>query len=66
MTEDLDPYRLPTTVVPDAYRLRIEPDLQAARFAGSVEIDVDVAEATDTVTLNAVDLELDDLSLIHI
>ena len=60
MTEDLDPYRLPTTVVPDAYRLRIEPDLQAARFAGSVEIDVDVAEATDTVTLNAVDLELDD------
>jgi len=54
-----DPYRLAHTIVPSAYRLRIEPDLDAATFAGTAEIDLDLTEATSTITLNAVDLELD-------
>jgi puromycin-sensitive aminopeptidase len=59
MTDELDPYRLPTTVRPAAYRLRLVPDLGEATFAGTVEIDVDVAAPTATVVLNAVDLDLD-------
>jgi puromycin-sensitive aminopeptidase len=59
MTDALHPYRLPSTVRPAAYRLRLVPDLAEATFAGTVEIDVDVAEATETVLLNAVDLDLD-------
>ncbi len=57
---DLDPYRLPSTVVPAAYRLRLEPDLATATFAGTVEIDVDVTEPTDVIVLNAIELELGD------
>jgi puromycin-sensitive aminopeptidase len=54
-----DPYRLPTTVLPTAYRLRLDPDLDAATFVGAVEIDVEVLEATSAIVLNAIELELD-------
>ena len=53
-----DPHRLPPTVVPSAYRLRLEPDLDAATFAGTVEIDVEVRAATREVVLNAIELAL--------
>jgi puromycin-sensitive aminopeptidase len=59
MPHEIDKYRLPTTVTPSAYRLRLEPDLEKATFAGLVEIDLDVREATDTIVLNAIELELD-------
>ncbi|HEV3329091.1 MAG TPA: M1 family metallopeptidase [Acidimicrobiales bacterium] len=54
----LDPYRLPETVIPSAYRLRMEPDLNAATFAGTAEIDVDLTAATNVIVLNVVELEL--------
>ena len=54
-----DPYRLPTDVIPSAYDLVLEPDLEAATFAGDVSILVEVVEATADVVLNAVDLHLD-------
>jgi puromycin-sensitive aminopeptidase len=50
--------RLPSHVVPSAYRLRFEPDLSRASFAGSAEIDVDVHEPTRAIVLNAYQLEL--------
>ncbi len=53
-----NPYRLPTSVRPSAYRIRIEPDLDAASFVGEVEIDVEVDADTDHVLLNALDLEI--------
>ena len=39
---DLDPYRLPTDVTPRRYALELAPDLDAATFAGTVAIDVEV------------------------
>ena len=57
-------YRLPTGVVPVAYRLRFEPNLDAATFTGSVEVDVDVATATEVILLNAIELELDGASAV--
>jgi len=54
-----DPYRLPSIVRPSAYRLRIEPDLDAAAFTGTVEIDIEVLEATEVIVMNAVDLVLE-------
>ena len=39
-----NPYRLASTVVPSDYRLELAPDLEAATFTGSVEIDVEVTE----------------------
>ena len=55
----VNPYRLPQTVVPSAYRLHLTPDLETFTFVGRVEIDVDVRESVTTFSVNA-------LSLIHI
>jgi len=57
------PYRLPRTVEPVAYRLVFEPDLAAATFTGTAEIDVVVRQATDEVVLNAVELEIGGVTL---
>ena len=54
-----NPHRLPRTVLPRRYALDLTPDLEAATFEGSVDIDVDVAEATNAVSLNAIELEID-------
>ena len=63
MPTDLDsrenPYRLPSTLVPYAYRLRIRPDLEAATFDGTIEIDVEVRESVSAIVLNSVDLQLE-------
>ena len=53
-----NPYRLGRSVVPSAYRIFITPDLDAATFAGRVEIDIDVRDATSRVVVNSLDLEL--------
>jgi puromycin-sensitive aminopeptidase len=53
-----DPYRLPRSVVPRRYDLRIEPDLAAGRFAGEATIEVVVDERVDEVVLNAAELEI--------
>jgi aminopeptidase N len=53
-----DQYRLPRGVVPRHYELVLEPDLDQARFAGSVRIHVDVVEASTEILLNALDLDI--------
>ena len=53
-----NPYRLARTIIPSAYRIFLTPDLDAATFAGRVEIDVAIEEATSLVTLHAKDLDL--------
>jgi puromycin-sensitive aminopeptidase len=55
---DEQAYRLPRTVVPRRYELTIEPDLTAATFTGSEEVQVEVLEPTSTVVLNAAELEI--------
>jgi len=51
-------HRLPRTVVPSRYDLRLEPDLHAATFAGEAAIRVEVRDETDEVQLNAVELTI--------
>ena len=50
--------RLPRTVVPRRYQIRIEPDLTAGTFAGDETIEVTVGEPTAEVVLNAADLTI--------
>ena len=52
-------YRLPRQVVPRHYRLRMEPDLDAATFTGSEVVTLEVVEATDRVVLNAAELRIE-------
>ena len=53
--------RLPTTVIPDRYQIRIAPDLAAETFSGVETIDVDVKEPVDSITMHSVDLVLKDV-----
>jgi puromycin-sensitive aminopeptidase len=53
-----NPYRLDRNVVPSAYRIFLTPDLDAATFAGRVEIDVIINEAASAFTLHAIELTL--------
>jgi aminopeptidase N len=57
------PGPLPKTVVPAAYRIDLAPDLQQRKFTGREEIDVTVTEPTDIVTLNAIDLKFESVTL---
>ncbi len=59
----LNPYRLPTHVVPSAYRIELTPDIEAATFDGHVEVTLDVLEASSEIQLNASELSLDHVSV---
>jgi aminopeptidase N len=48
--------RLPETVRPDHYTLTLTPDLTAATFTGVESIDVTLAEPSDHITLNAIEI----------
>jgi puromycin-sensitive aminopeptidase len=56
----LDPYRLPRTVIPSRYDVVLEPDLDAATFSGTVQIDVDVVSdhPVSDLVLNAIELDV--------
>ncbi len=51
-------YRLPRTAIPRRYEVELCPDLEALRFEGEATIQVDVVEAADSFTLNALGLEI--------
>lgn len=53
-----NPYRLDGPIRPVRYELTLEPDLEAATFAGEVLISVLVTTPTDTIACNALDLDI--------
>ena len=57
------PGKLPKTVIPTAYRLDLVPNLDKLTFTSAEEIDIAVAKATDTITLNQNDLAIDSVTL---
>jgi len=49
--------RLPNNVRPSHYEITVTPNIQGLTFTGDVTIDVNVAEQTNEIVLNAVNLE---------
>jgi puromycin-sensitive aminopeptidase len=56
-------YRLPTTVAPSRYDIRLEPDLEAATFAGHETIAITVSEPVSEILLNAAELVIRSVSV---
>ena len=54
-----DAQRLPQTVLPEHYALRLTPDLKAATFRGDETIDVMTSQAMNSITLNALEIKFD-------
>jgi len=52
----LEAQRLPQNVRPESYTLTLAPDLKAATFTGVESIDVIILEPTSTITLNAIEI----------
>ncbi len=52
-------YRLPTSVTPQRYELRLEPDLKDFTFKGDETVLVTVNQPISEVVLNALELEID-------
>jgi puromycin-sensitive aminopeptidase len=58
-----DAHRLPRTVAPTTYSLVLEPDLDAATFDGTAEIDLVVHEPTSSIVCNAAELTVTGASI---
>lgn len=55
--------RLPTTVIPAHYTLRLAPDLKAATFTGEESIDVSISQPTNSITLNAIEIAFQSVTI---
>lgn len=55
--------RLPKFAIPKRYDLKLKPDLAACKFAGAVQISVDVVSDTKFLVLNAAELSVNPKSV---
>ena len=55
--------RLPTDVLPEHYTLKPAPDLKAATFTGEETIEVTLAQPSDHITLNAVEIAFQSVTI---
>ncbi len=55
--------RLPQTVRPEHYTLAPTPDLKTATFSGVESIDVTLAEPANAITLNAIEIAFDSVTV---
>ena len=62
MTEE-KPYRLPSTVIPERYELRLTPDLTSWTFIGREKVSVQIRQPVHEIVLNAAELEIHRVSL---
>ncbi|HEU4341522.1 MAG TPA: M1 family metallopeptidase, partial [Candidatus Binatia bacterium] len=57
------PYRLPTTITPERYEIRLAPDLSTATFAGEERIFLHIHDPVRQIVLNAAELEFQAVSV---
>ena len=55
--------RLPATVIPTNYTLKLTPDLKTATFSGVESIDMNIKEPTRSITLNALDIAFESVTI---
>lgn len=63
MSKPSNPYRLHDDVIPNAYDIRIDANLETFQTTGAVTIALDVQRSSNSITLNLLDIEIDEASL---
>ncbi|MGZ8450880.1 MAG: M1 family metallopeptidase, partial [Candidatus Binatia bacterium] len=58
-------HRLPTSIIPERYEIKLTPDLSLWTFAGQVKIAAEVRQAVREVVLNAAELSIQSVTLRH-
>ncbi len=56
--------RLPTNAIPTHYTLTLAPDLKTATFTGVEKIDVNIAQPTSSITLNAAEIKFESVAIV--
>ncbi len=56
-------YRLPASVKPEHYEIRLEPDLKNFTFTGDETVTIEVREPVQEIQLNALELTIDEVTL---
>lgn len=56
-------YRLPETVTPIGYEIKLNPDLAAFKFSGNETIALNIHSATNEILFNAVDLQIENVRI---
>ncbi len=56
-------YRLPASVKPQHYEVRLEPDLKAFTFTGDETVAIEIHEPVQEIALNALELEIDQVTV---
>jgi len=57
------PTQLPRNAIPRHYSISVAPDAEKLGFTGHVAIDLEVTQASSTLTLNAVDIDISQATL---
>ncbi|KXS98509.1 hypothetical protein AC578_5517 [Pseudocercospora eumusae] len=55
---------LPKNVKPLHYNVTLDPNFESFMYTGTVEIELDVIEATDSISLNALELDITETKLV--
>ena len=53
-----NPHRLPRSVIPSRYDVRVEPDFEQFTFTGAVRIEVEADQPVNEIVLNAIELDI--------
>ncbi len=61
---EIDPYRLPVSVVPIHYKVHLRPNLESETFSGEVDIAIEISEPTLEIVLNTNEIEVKSARLI--
>jgi puromycin-sensitive aminopeptidase len=57
-------HRLPRTAFPRRYEITLEPDIPTSSFSGTETVTIEILEAVESVTLNAIELEIGSAHLV--
>ncbi|MCL4126532.1 UNVERIFIED_CONTAM: hypothetical protein GTU68_005811 [Idotea baltica] len=62
---EVEPFkRLPKHVIPQNYKVFLQPNLTKCTFKGAVEIDIEIKEPSKFIELNCLDLTLSDILIV--